>query len=128
MIVTGAFFAEAAATVDNKLHVWEEGVLENLFVGPDRFARITPVVLLQRGTDDGDGTIELTFIPPQEHSDEPLKIPLQLPEGAQGGQVAHAWYPIGIGWPLIGRYACLVATGGTTISLPLNVQPIPEPN
>jgi len=124
MIVTGAFLAEAAATVDNKLHVWG-GVPETFFVGPDRFARFFLVVLLQHGADKRDDVIQLTLIPPPEQ-EERLEIPIRLPPGAIGGEVAHAWFPIQISLPFDGRYGCLVTTGGTTISLPMNVQPIPQ--
>jgi hypothetical protein len=43
-MVRGAFLAEAAATVDNKLNV-QGGVLSKYTVGPDRLARFVLAAL-----------------------------------------------------------------------------------
>lgn len=124
MVITGAFFAENAATVDNKLHVWG-GVFENVWVGPDRLARLTLVVLLQHGREADGHSVQVEFIPP---GDDPkrAKVEFDLPEGAREGEIAHAYYRIGIPLSVDGRYVCLVSAGGATISLPLNV--ISPPN
>src|SRR5215211_2650367 len=116
MIVTGAFLAEAAATVDNKLHVWG-GVLETVDVGPDRFARLVLVVLTQAESPDPGRELVLEVIPPS--GDDRLQIPFELPEAVLGGEIGFAFFPIEMGLPSNGRYVFLVTGGGATISLPL---------
>ena len=123
MIITGAFLAEAAAAADNKLHVWG-GVLSHFFVGPDRFMQCSLVVLLQHGGDDSDRVIIFELIPP--NGEEPLRIPLDLPESAFGGEIAFALYPIGISMPFDGRWVSVVSIGDPRISLPIIVQPMAQ--
>ena len=52
-MVTGAFLAEAASVVDNKLNV-SGGVLSRVAVGPDRSAQLVLVVLTEAQTGNSD--------------------------------------------------------------------------
>ena len=78
--MTGAFLAEAAATVDNKLNV-QGGVLSRYTVGPDRWAQFMLVVLTRADGEDSDArrvTVEIrppTLEEPLEQSSRYRRLP-----------------------------------------------------
>ncbi len=79
MILTGAFLADAAAVVDNKLNV-SGGVLSRFGLGPDRSARFVLVVLTQAEPGNTDRQIKIEMRPPND--DEPIKLEFEVPEAA----------------------------------------------
>jgi hypothetical protein len=123
-MITGAFVAEAAAAVDNKLNV-SGGVVSRFAVGPDRFARFVLVVLTESETDDGERRIDVEIRPPND--DEPIKMDFELPTVAVAEFPGFAFFEIGIKLPVDGRWV-LVVTGGTgAVSLPLLVSEMTPP-
>jgi hypothetical protein len=117
-VITGAFLAEAASVVDNKLCV-SGGVLSGFRVGPDRIARFMLVVLTQAETDCPVRQIDLEIRPPTD--DEPLTIAYELPEAAAGGEIGFAFFGIEVRLPANGRWVFVVTGGAGTFSLPLEV-------
>jgi hypothetical protein len=117
-VITGAFLAEAASVVDNKLNV-SGGVLSGFVVGPDRSAKFVLVVLTQAETDSPVRRVEVEIRPPTE--DEPLTLEYELPEAAAGGEIGFAFFDIGVSLPVNGRWVIVVTGGPGTISLPLQV-------
>ncbi|MCV7103475.1 hypothetical protein [Mycobacterium palustre] len=119
MKLTGAFLAEAAATVDQKLNV-QGGVLSKYTVGPDRFARFV-LVVLTRPDDDGGGDrrVDVEIRPPTP--DAPVHKWFEAPEAAVGEFPGFAFFEIDARLPSDGRWAVDVSCAGTAISLPLVV-------
>ncbi len=64
-MITGAFLAEAASVVDNKLNV-TGGVLSRYAVGPDREANFVLVVLTQAETDSPIRRVEVEIRSPSD--------------------------------------------------------------
>jgi hypothetical protein len=118
MIVTGAFLAEAASVVDNKLNV-TGGVLSKFVVGPDRRAGFLLVVLTQAEADDPDHRVRVEIWPPT--GDEPLRATYEMPEQAMLGEIGFAYFPVEVALPVDGRWVIVVAGGPGVISLPLVV-------
>jgi hypothetical protein len=121
VILTGAFLAEQAATVDNKLNV-AGGVLSKYTVGPDRSASFV-LVVLTRGDADSDNPddrrVEVELMPPT--GDAPVHRRFEVPEASIGEFPGFAFFGIDVNLPVDGRWV-LVVTGGTeAISLPLLV-------
>lgn len=122
MILTGAFLADAAAAVDNKLNV-QGGVLSRFAVGPDRLARFVLVVLTQAEPDSSDRDITVEMRPPTD--DEPIRLNFEAPEAAVAEFPGFAFFEIQLRLPGNGRWV-LVVTGGTgAISLPVLVSDMP---
>lgn len=122
MILTGAFLADAAAAVDNKLNV-QGGVLSRFAVGPDRLARFVLVVLTQAEPDSWDRDITVEMRPPTD--DEPIRLNFEAPEAAVAEFPGFAFFEIQLRLPVNGRWV-LVVTGGTgAISLPVLVSDMP---
>ena len=117
-MITGAFLAEAASVVDNKLCV-SGGVLSGFRVGPDRIARFMLVVLTQAETDSPVRIVDVEIRPPTD--DEPLNIECELPDAAAGGEIGFAFFEIEVRLPSNGRWVFLVTGGAGTFSLPLEV-------
>ncbi|OBI14833.1 hypothetical protein A5712_02950 [Mycobacterium sp. E2327] len=117
MIVTGAFLAEAAAVVDNKLNV-TGGVLSRFVVGPDRFASFLLVVLTQSDADDDD-RLDVEIWPPA--GQKPLRVAFHMPPEATVGEIGFAFFPVSVAMPVDGRWVIVVAGGPGVISLPLIV-------
>ncbi|HZA09131.1 hypothetical protein [Mycobacterium sp.] len=124
MIVTGAFLADRAASVERKLHVWG-GVLDRCEVGLDRIARFVLVVLTQTEASDRrqggrlpKAKVDVEIIPPAGDSQT---MHLDIPEAAFGGENGFATFYLGIRAPTDGRYVLLVTVGAHNISLPLMV-------
>ena len=117
-VITGAFLAEAASVVDNKLAV-SGGVLSGYIVGPDRVAQFVLVVLTQAETDFAERRVDVEIRPPTD--DEPLTIEFELPEAAAGGEIGFAFFNIEVRLPSNGRWVFVVTGGPGTFSLPLEV-------
>ncbi|OQZ89979.1 hypothetical protein BST11_14790 [Mycobacterium alsense] len=118
MIVTGAFLAEAASVVDNKLCV-TGGVLSRFVVGPDREARFLLVVLTQSESDDSGARVRVEIWPPT--GEEPLRLAYEMPGQAMVGEIGFAYFPVEVTLPVDGRWVIVVAGGPGVISLPLVV-------
>jgi hypothetical protein len=118
VILSGAFLAEAAATVDNKLNV-QGGVLSRFTVGPDRLARFVLVVLTQPDGDDSDLRIDVEIKPPTPGS--PLFKLFEAPEAAVGEFPGFAFFDVDATLPVDGRWMVDVTSGGAGVSLPLVV-------
>jgi hypothetical protein len=117
-VITGAFLAEAASAVDNKLAV-SGGVLSGFMVGSDRLAEFVLVVLTQAETDSPVLVVEVEIRPPTD--DEPLNIAFELPEAAASGEIGFAFFNIEVVLPTNGRWVLVVSGGPGLISLPLEV-------
>lgn len=117
-MITGAFLAESASVVDNKLTV-SGGVLSGYMVGPDRMARFVLVVLTQAETDSPDREVAVEIRPPA--GDEPLTVEYQLPEAAAGGEIGFAYFNVEVCLPVNGRWVFVVTGGAGAVSLPLLV-------
>lgn len=118
MIVTGAFLAEAASVVDNKLSV-TGGVLSRFVVGPDRLAAFTLVLLTQAEADDPDRLVAVEIWPPS--GDKPLQISYEVPEAAAASEIGFAFFDLEVNLPSDGRWVLLVSGGAGAVSLPLEV-------
>ena len=118
MIVTGAFLAEAAATVDNKLNV-SGGVLSKFPVGPDRFARFVLVVLTRADDHYSDRRVDVKIKPPT--LDQPIHKWFDAPEAAVGEFPGFAFFEIDARLPVDGRWVIDVTSGDSWVSLPLVV-------
>ncbi|BBX64003.1 hypothetical protein MSAS_31770 [Mycobacterium saskatchewanense] len=118
MVVTGAFLAEAAATVDNKLNV-TGGVLSRFTVGPDRRVRFVLVILMRADSNDSDRRVDVELKPPT--LDDSLVERFEVPEASIGEFPGFAFFDIEAALPTDGRWAVEVTAGGETVSLPLVV-------
>ena len=118
MIITGAFLAEAAATVDNKLNL-QGGVLSRFAVGPDRLARFVLVVLTRSDSDDLDRRVDVEIRPPAEGA--PVYKWFDAPDAAVGEFPGFAFFPIETRLPVDGRWTVEVTSGDSAVSLPLVV-------
>ncbi|ORW86949.1 hypothetical protein AWB92_01070 [Mycobacterium sp. IEC1808] len=118
MKLSGAFLAEAAATVDNKLNV-QGGVLSKFTVGPDRYARFVLVVLTQSGTEDSDRRVDVELKPPT--LDAPQYKWFDAPEAALGEFPGFAFFEIEARLPVDGRWTIEISCGDSSVSLPLVV-------
>ncbi len=124
MILTGAFLAEGARQVDNKLDV-AGGVLARYAVGPDRVARFTLVVLTRADEEKTDPRVDVDFKPPT--LDEPTSMRFEVPQASIGEFPGFAFFDIEVRLPSDGRWAVEVTAGGETLSLPLVVTGWTEP-
>ncbi|OBI23008.1 hypothetical protein A5712_11955 [Mycobacterium sp. E2327] len=118
MKLSGAFLAEAAATVDNKLNV-QGGVLSKFTVGPDRYARFVLVVLTRSGTEDSDRRVDVELKPPT--LDAPQYKWFDAPEAAVGEFPGFAFFEIEARLPVDGRWTIEISCGDSSVSLPLVV-------
>lgn len=117
-MITGAFLAEAASVVDNKLNV-AGGVLSGFGLGPDRQAKFVLVVLTQNETDSPVRRVEVEIVPPTD--DDPLVIEYELPEAAASGEIGFAFFNVEVRLPSNGRWVFVVTCGAGVFSLPLQV-------
>jgi hypothetical protein len=117
-VIVGAFLAEAASAVDNKLSV-SGGVLLRFAVEADRMAQLLLVVLTQAEPDNADRRIDVEIRPPTE--DDPLNVEFELPEAAIAAELGFAIFPIEVTLPVDGRWVLVVSGGAGMISLPLIV-------
>ncbi|GAB7146458.1 hypothetical protein LRC484719_50790 [Mycobacterium riyadhense] len=123
VILTGAFLADAAAAVDNKLNV-SGGVLSRFALGPDRLARFVLVVLTQSEPGSSDRQVEIEMRPPTD--DDPIRLQFEVPESAVAEFPGFAFFELQLRLPVNGRWV-LVVTGGTgAISLPVLVSEMPS--
>jgi hypothetical protein len=117
-MLSGAFLAEAAATVDNKLNV-QGGVISRFAVGPDRLARFMLVVLTQPDDDASDRRVDVEITPPT--LDAPIRTSFEAPEATLGEFPGFAYFGIDVMLPSDGRWVIDVTSGGAGVSLPLVV-------
>lgn len=117
-MLTGAFLAEAAVTVDNKLNV-QGGVLSKFTVGPDRVARVVLVVLTLPDGEDSGRQIDVEMKPPT--LDATQHTSFEAPQAAVGELPGFAFFPIEARLPFDGRWVIDVSCGDSLISLPLVV-------
>jgi hypothetical protein len=118
VILSGAFLAEAAATVDNKLNV-SGGVLSKFTVGPDRCAQLVLVVLTRADDHEADRFVDVDIKPPTLQ--DPLHQRFEVPEASIGEFPGFAFFPVDVTLPFDGRWAVEVTGGDETVSLPLVV-------
>ena len=118
MVIVGAFLAEAASVVDNKLNV-SGGVLSGYMVGPERVAQFVLVVLTQSVVDNPDREIEVEVRPPTD--DPPLFMTYALPAAAASGEIGFAFFNVEVDLPTDGRWVFLITSGAGVVSLPLEV-------
>ncbi len=118
MILTGAFLAEQAATIDNKLNV-AGGVLSKFTVGPDRSASFVLVVLTRADSDNSDRRVEVELIPPT--GEAPVLRRFEVPEASIGEFPGFAFFGIDASLPVDGRWVIVVTGGSEAITLPLLV-------
>jgi hypothetical protein len=117
-VITGAFLAEAASVVNNKLNV-SGGVLSRFALADDRLAKFVLVVLHQTETDDPDLRVDVEIKPPTD--DEPLHREYDLPDSAAAGEIGFAFFPIEVKLPVDGRWVIVVTGGPGKVTLPLLV-------
>jgi hypothetical protein len=101
VILTGAFLAEAAAAVDNKLHVWG-GVISHCALAPERVVRLTLVALTQAEADNSDRTIDVDIRPPNDG--ETLHVALEVPEATANNEIGFSYWPLPLHLPFDGRW------------------------
>jgi hypothetical protein len=118
VIITGAFLAEQAATVDNKLNV-SGGVLSKYTVGPDRGARFLLVVLTQTDPESVDRRVDVEIRPPT--IEDSLYRRFEVPEASVGEFPGFAFFDIDVTLPFDGRWIIVVTGGSGAVSLPLLV-------
>lgn len=117
--LTGAFLAEAAATVDNKLNV-QGGVVSKFTVGPDRFARFVLVVLTHPEGDDSERRVDVEIRPPGLDAAPQYKW-FEVPEASLGEFPGFAFFEIDARLPEDGRWTIDITCGDSAVSLPLLV-------
>lgn len=117
-MITGAFLAEAAWVVDNKLNV-SGGVLSRFAIGADRRARFVLVVLTESEMCNSDHRVDLEIRPPND--DEPQHVQFAVPEVAIGQFPGFAFFDVEIGMPVDGRWVFVVTGGVGATSIPLLV-------
>jgi hypothetical protein len=117
-VIVGAFLAETASAVNNKLTV-SGGVLSRFAVDDDRSAQFLLVVLTQAETLSPVRHVEVEIRPPTD--DQSLVLKYELPEAAVAAEVGFAIFPIDVSLPVDGRWVIVVTGGAGVISLPLMV-------
>jgi hypothetical protein len=117
-MVTGAFLAEAASVVDNKLNV-SGGVLSRVAVGPDRSAQFVLVVLTEAETGNSDNRVRVEIRPPTD--DQPVRMEFEVPEASIAEFPGFAFFAIAIDLPVDGLWMLEVSGGMGAILLPLLV-------
>jgi hypothetical protein len=117
-VITGAFLAEAASVVDNKLSV-SGGVLSGFAVEADRQVKFVLVVLTQAETDSPVRRVEVEIRPPTD--DDPLVLEYELPDAAAAGEIGFAFFNVEVRLPSDGRWVFVVTCGPGVFSLPLQV-------
>jgi hypothetical protein len=116
--MTGAFLAEAAATVDNKLNV-QGGVLSRYTVGPDRWAQFVLVVLTRADGEDSDARVTVEIRSPT--LEPPLEQQFEVPAASIGEFPGFAFFDLAVNLPSDGRWVVVVNGGTDMVSLPLQV-------
>jgi hypothetical protein len=119
VILTGAFLAEQAATIDNKLNV-AGGVLSKFTVGPDRSASFVLVLLTRADNENSDDRrVEVELIPPT--GETPMVRRFEVPEASVGEFPGFAFFGLDAMLPVDGRWVVVVTGGSEAITLPLLV-------
>jgi hypothetical protein len=118
VILSGAFLAEAAATVDNKLNV-QGGVLSRFTLGPDRFVRFVLVVLTAADTSESDRKVAVEFRPPT--GEDTVHKEFEVPAVSIGQYPGFAFFPIDLTLPVDGDWVVEVSTDRNAVTLPIQV-------
>jgi hypothetical protein len=124
MRLSGAFLAEAAAAVDNKLNV-QGGVLARCVVGPDRLTRFILVVLTLPDDDDSNRRVDVELTPPTP--DPPIRMSFEVPDATLSEFPGFAFFGIDVALPSDGRWMIDVTSGGEGVSIPLVVSALTPP-
>lgn len=122
-MITGAFLAETAATVDNKLHVWG-GVIESYGVSRTREFNLVMVMLTKRDSAGPDRTVHIEIRPPvgAPPGTEPGRLSFDVPETLIAAEAGFAYHPIRGTLPFDGRYVFMVSIGNQLpVAVPLTV-------
>ena len=122
MRIIGAFLAETASVVDDKLNVIG-GVLSSAWVSPERVANVTLVVLTQAESGDiaGDEAPKLTveLVAPGGDSQA---VAVTMPPGSLANEIGFAYWSLWLPVEIDGRYKVMVGEGPDAIALPLLVE------
>jgi hypothetical protein len=110
VIVTGAFFAQHASTVNGLLHV-EGGVLNRVEIQPGGKAYVTLVVILETLSEESDAVLNVVKVFPDE-SQEPFPS-LAIPAHKFRGETGFVWFDLHMDAPMEGRYVLLVSAQGS---------------
>jgi hypothetical protein len=89
VMITGAFLAESAEAVDNKLNV-TGGVIEKWTVDSTRDVRLVLVLLTQTQTGEPPNDLEIKLRPPASAHRDPLIIRGRIPKETARGEVGFA--------------------------------------
>lgn len=117
MIVTGAFLAESATVVDNKLNV-RGGVVDRFQVPPSRVVALTLVVLTQPEPFDKEPELELTMTGPVELA---LQQRIAVPQSSLGGTIGFVVAPLRFTATADGVHALSVVGHRGSATMPLTV-------
>ncbi|WP_287004700.1 MULTISPECIES: hypothetical protein [Gordonia] len=111
MIVTGAFFADAVAAVDGKMHVW--GGVGDEINRPAGVHPMVPIVILTQASDEpAPDFIDLEILGPDGTRTVVL---LGVPEVTKAGKnQGWFWWRVPIPASVDGRYVAVIGT--TTIA------------
>lgn len=117
MIVTGAFLAESASVVDNKLNV-QGGVIDKFPASAGRVVGVTLVVLTKPEPFDNEPVLELAVTGP---NDVVHQVRLPVPAASLGGTVGFMIAPLRFTAPVDGNYSVSVGGQHSSTSMPLTV-------
>lgn len=124
MMLTGAFLAEQAGVMDNKLQVWG-GVLETWTLGPDRRAFMTLVVILQNRSDNAGWRIDVEVGTPNGGT---MSLPSITRENIaldpDGSENLFVLVPLPVQFEVDGRHTFILTPSEhpeTAVTVPLRV-------
>ena len=122
VMITGAFLAESAACVDNKLNV-TGGVIDHVTVDPTQLQRFVVVLLTKTQVGQAARNVEFKIRPPGVQGD-PYMFERPLPDEAAQGEFGFAIFALvtNIWRHFEGRWVIEASAGGNTVSLPLHVR------
>ncbi len=123
LILTGAFLADAAAAVDNKLNV-SGGVLSRFAVGPDRLTRFVLVVLTQSNPGRTGRQLTVEARPPADA--EATRLQFEVPEAAVAEFPGFAFFEIQLRLPIDGRWELVASSDTGSVTLPVLVTEMPQ--
>ena len=122
MRITGAFLAEAAVAVDDKLHVWG-GVLATYTLGAGRRLNVTLVVLTAPDHGTADPAVRVAIGVPSDAGDaETADLVFRVPDSVIDAEAGFAYFRLDEVLPFDGRYTFGISSGDSAISLPLTVR------
>ena len=118
MEVTGAFLAEEASVVDGKLNIRGAGFLYP-YVGPDRVARVTLVVITRVLQSDTAPKIGIQLIYP---SGDSQAVEVEVPAESLFNEIGFAYWPLWLPVEIDGRYVLVVTCDDSSVSIPMSVR------